>query len=143
VKTTPVERISYAEEFFKATSADLRYRGDRAYYSAEGDYIQMPVIEAFRDAESFYATLAHESTHLTEHSSRLDHEFGRKQWGDEGYAREDFLSLILRSQFLGGRHQCQVLRAMFLFRCSFPWARLRDNSCARQLPVFCFPGSSL
>src|SRR5271163_3693840 len=24
-----------------------------------------------------------------------------------------------------------------------PWARLRDNSCARQLPGFCFPGSSL
>src|ERR1039457_5127993 len=53
-KTTSVERISHAEEFFHATKADVRYRGDRAYYSAESDYIQMPVIEAFRDAESFY-----------------------------------------------------------------------------------------
>src|ERR1700723_1823124 len=25
---------------------------------------------------------------------------------------------------------------------SFSWARLRANSCARQLRVFCFPGSS-
>jgi len=31
---------------------------------------------------------------------------------------------------------------MSFFRRSFPWARLRDNSCARQLRVFCFPGSS-
>ena len=37
----------------------------------------------------------------------------------------------------------RVLRFAFLFRRSFPWARLRDNSCARQLPGFCFPGSSL
>jgi len=53
VKTTPVERIRHAEEFFKATKAEIRYRGERAYYSCDGDYIQMPVIEAFRDAETF------------------------------------------------------------------------------------------
>jgi antirestriction protein ArdC len=99
VKTTPVERISHAEAFFKATGADVRYRGDRAYYSNDGDYIQMPVIEAFRDAESFYATLAHESAHWTKHPSRLDREFGRKQWGDEGYAREELVA-ELSSAFL-------------------------------------------
>jgi len=99
ITTTPVERISHAEAFFAATKADIRYRGDRAYYSNDGDYIQMPVIEAFRDAESFYATLAHESAHWTKHSSRLDREFGRKQWGDEGYAREELVA-ELSSAFL-------------------------------------------
>jgi antirestriction protein ArdC len=99
MKTTPVERIVHAEEFFKATKAEIRYRGDRAYYSCDGDYIQMPVIEAFRDAESFYATLAHESAHWTKHSSRLDRDFGRKQWGDEGYAREELVA-ELSSAFL-------------------------------------------
>ena len=99
VKTTPVERIGHAEEFFKATKAEIRYRGDRAYYSCDGDYIQMPVIEAFRDAESFYATLAHESAHWTKHSSRLDRDFGRKSWGDEGYAREELVA-ELSSAFL-------------------------------------------
>jgi antirestriction protein ArdC len=99
VKTTPVERIGYAEEFFKATKAEIRYRGDRAYYSFDGDYIQMPVIEAFRDAESFYATLAHESAHWTKHSSRLERDFGRKSWGDEGYAREELVA-ELSSAFL-------------------------------------------
>jgi len=99
VQTTPVERISHAEEFFKATGADVRYRGDRAFYSNDGDYIQMPVIEAFRDAESFYATLAHEQSHWTKHQSRLDRDFGRKAWGDEGYAREELVA-ELASAFL-------------------------------------------
>ena len=67
-------------------------RGDRAFYSCDGDYIPMPVIEAFRDAESFYATLAHESTHWTKHSSRLERDFGRRTWGDEGYAREELVA---------------------------------------------------
>jgi antirestriction protein ArdC len=99
VTTTPVERIAHAESFFAATKADIRYRGDRAYYSADGDYIQMPVIEAFRDAESFYATLAHESAHWTKHPARLARDFGRKAWGDEGYAREELVA-ELASAFL-------------------------------------------
>jgi antirestriction protein ArdC len=99
VTTTPVERITHAEAFFAATKADIRYRGDRAYYTAEADYIQMPVIDAFRDAESFYATLAHESAHWTKHPSRLDRDFGRKAWGDQGYAREELVA-ELASAFL-------------------------------------------
>jgi antirestriction protein ArdC len=98
-QTTPVERIAHAEAFFSATNADIRYRGDRAFYSNDGDYIQMPVIEAFRDVQSFYATLAHESTHWTKHPSRLDRSFGRKVWGDEGYAQEELVA-ELASAFL-------------------------------------------
>jgi antirestriction protein ArdC len=92
MKLTTVERIERAEAFFASTRADIRYRGDRAFYSCDGDYIQMPVIEAFRDAESFYATLAHEGTHWTRHASRLERDFGRKTWGDEGYAREELVA---------------------------------------------------
>jgi antirestriction protein ArdC len=99
VNTMPVERIDHAEAYFKATKAQIRYRGTQAFYSNDGDYIQMPVIEAFRDAESFYATLAHESTHWTKHPSRLDRSFGRKAWGDEGYAQEELVA-ELASAFL-------------------------------------------
>ena len=91
-KFTAVERIEHAEAFFAATRADIRYRGGRAYYAQEADYIQMPPIESFRDAESFYATLAHETTHWTKHPSRLERDFGRKTWGDEGYAREELVA---------------------------------------------------
>jgi len=99
IQTTPALRIAHAEEFFAATKTEIRYRGDRAYYSQDGDYIQMPIIEAFRDAESFYATLAHESAHWTKHPARLDRSFDRKTWGDEGYAREELVA-ELASAFL-------------------------------------------
>jgi antirestriction protein ArdC len=89
---TNVQRIDHADAFFAATQADIRYRGGRAYYAQEADYIQLPPIESFRDAESFYATLAHESIHRTKHPSRLNRDFGRKVWGDEGYAREELVA---------------------------------------------------
>jgi antirestriction protein ArdC len=52
----------------------------------------MPHFETFRDAESFYATLAHELVHFTRHPSRLNREFGRKRFGDEGYAMEELVA---------------------------------------------------
>ena len=91
-KFATVQRIEHADAFFAATQADIRYRGGRAYYAQEADYIQLPPIESFRDAESFYATLAHESIHRTKHPSRLNRDFGRKVWGDEGYAREELVA---------------------------------------------------
>ena len=92
VQNTTIDRISQAEAFFASTKADIRYRGNRAFYSNDGDYIQMPIIETFRDAESFYATLAHEAAHWTKHPTRLDRSFGRKSWGDEGYAQEELIA---------------------------------------------------
>jgi antirestriction protein ArdC len=91
-KFSAVERIERAEAFFAATHADIRFRGGRAYYAQEADYIQLPPIESFRDAESYYATLAHETTHWTKHPSRIERDFGRKSWGDEGYAREELVA---------------------------------------------------
>jgi len=91
-RLTPVQRIDHAENFFASTRADIRYRGGRAYYALEADYIQLPPIEAFESPESYYATLAHETTHWTRHASRLDRDMGRKAWGDEGYAREELVA---------------------------------------------------
>ena len=78
---------------------DIRHGGNQAYYAIGSDRIQMPPFESFRDAESYYATLAHETTHWTRHPSRLDRDFGRKRWGDEGYAREELVA-ELGSAFL-------------------------------------------
>jgi len=88
----PVARIEKAETFFAATRADIRHGGNQAYYAIGEDRVQMPPFEAFRDAESYYATLAHELTHWTRHPTRLDRSFGRKKWGDEGYAKEELVA---------------------------------------------------
>ena len=98
-KFSPIERIAHAESFFAATKAEIRYGGNRAYYTMDADRIQMPPMEAFRDAESFSPTLGHECCHWTRHENRLERDFGRKTWGDEGYAREELVA-ELGSAFL-------------------------------------------
>jgi antirestriction protein ArdC len=93
------ERIAAAESFVANTSATVRHGGNRAFYSVAGDYVQMPPFECFRDRESYYATLLHELTHWTKHEARLNREFGRKRWGDAGYAAEELVA-ELGSAFL-------------------------------------------
>lgn len=91
--------IEHAERYFASLKTDIRHGGGRAYYSQGSDHVQMPPFEAFRDAEGYYATLAHECIHWTKHENRLDREFGRKRWGDEGYAHEELVA-ELGSAFL-------------------------------------------
>jgi antirestriction protein ArdC len=88
----PAQRIDHAESFFAATGADIRHGGNSAHYSGGTDHVQMPAFEAFREPQAYYATLAHELTHWTKHPKRLDRDFGRKKWGDEGYAREELVA---------------------------------------------------
>jgi len=93
------QRIDQVEQFFKNTGADIRYGGNRAFYSIGEDRVQMPPFEFFQDPESFYATQLHECTHWTRHPKRLDRDLGRKKWGDEGYAMEELVA-ELGSAFL-------------------------------------------
>jgi antirestriction protein ArdC len=88
----PDERDAAAERFFAATGADIRNGGNEACYLPGPDYIQMPAFEAFRSGSAYYGTLAHEACHWTRHPSRLDRDFGRKRWGDEGYAMEELVA---------------------------------------------------
>src|ERR1700721_3753566 len=88
----PIQRIARADDFFAKQNASIRHGGNRAYYAQELDYVQMPDFVAFRDAESYYATLAHEMAHWTKHPSRLARDLGRKSWGDEGYAAEELVA---------------------------------------------------
>lgn len=94
-----IERIAQAEAFFANTKADIRTGGTRAYYAAGDDFIRMPPIETFRDAESHAATLGHELVHWTKHPGRLNRDFGKKRFGDEGYAVEELVA-ELGSAFL-------------------------------------------
>jgi antirestriction protein ArdC len=98
-RTDSVQRIANADAFFAATGANVDHGGSRACYVPSTDNIHMPCIDFFRDAESYYAVLAHETIHYTRHPLRLDRDFGRKRFGDEGYAMEE-LTAELGSAFL-------------------------------------------
>lgn len=88
-----------AESFFASTGAVIQHGGDRAFYAIEPDIIRLPEASVFDDAESYAATKAHELVHWTRHPSRLNRDFGRKVFGDEGYATEELVA-ELGSAFL-------------------------------------------
>ncbi len=93
------KRIAEVEQFFKDTKADIITGGKAAYYEML-DKIEMPPFECFDNAAGYYATLAHEVTHWTKHPSRLNRDFNRKKWGDEGYAKEELVA-ELAACFMG------------------------------------------
>lgn len=90
----PVERIDQIESFMNHTGASVSHGGNQAFYMPSQDRIQMPPFEFFRDPESYYATLLHETVHWTKHAKRLDRDFGRQRFGDEGYAMEELVAEI-------------------------------------------------
>lgn len=93
------DRLPQVEAFFAATGADIRESKRGAFYSPAEDFIGMPPFGAFLSPEKHATTLAHECIHWTRHETRLNRDFGRKAWGDEGYAREELVA-ELGSAFL-------------------------------------------
>ena len=92
------ESSDEAEAWLKAWSgqADVRYGGDRAYYSPKDDYVQLPPREAFTTVAGFFGTATHEAGHWTGHSSRLDRA-DHQTWGDHTYAYEELIAELCSS----------------------------------------------
>lgn len=86
-----VERIEAAQVFFDACGVDLRHGGNSAHYSPLFDHVQMPHLAAFDSAVPYYGTLAHEFTHWTGHSSRLNRDLSGR-FGSMGYAAEELVA---------------------------------------------------
>ena len=90
--------LPQAEALIRATGADIRIGGDRAFYVPIADYIQVPPPSAFFEPINWHRTVLHELTHFSGHSSRLN----RNQSGTFGsydYAFEEIIA-ELGSSFL-------------------------------------------
>ena len=91
------DRNQKAEALIKATGADIRFGGDRAFYSPSHDFVQMPILEDFKgtetssDIEAYYSTMFHELTHWTGAKTRLDRKKGSK-FGSNAYAFEELIA---------------------------------------------------
>ena len=81
-------RVEIGGAVAAAVASSKRHRGDRP----STDSIVMPMFEAFKDAETFYSTLGHETVHWTSAKSRLDRDFGSKRFGSESYAIEELVA---------------------------------------------------
>lgn len=85
------ERSPVADNWFDALRGIVLHGGNRAYYTPTSDRIQMPDFDAFKDAPSYYSTLAHEYTHWTARDWRCNRELG-KRFGDSVYAMEELIA---------------------------------------------------
>lgn len=85
------EAIPYAEALIKATGADFRIGGAKAYYSPKGDFIQVPPQPSFKDQINYYRTCFHELGHWTGHASRLKRDFTGR-FATTAYAREELVA---------------------------------------------------
>lgn len=74
----------------------VRHLSSQAYYHPKEDYISMPLMNCFKDVESYWGTLFHELIHFTGHQSRLN----RKEivewtnFGSESYSQEELVAEI-------------------------------------------------
>lgn len=88
----PAQRIAHADAFFANTGATIRHGGDKAFFAPSLDLIQMPAFEAFRDPESYYATLAHETVHWAGAETRLNRDLSRYHSDRSERAREELVA---------------------------------------------------
>lgn len=86
-----VDQNEAGERLIRASGADFRIGGDRAFYSIDGDYVQVPPQPAFHASIDYYRTAAHELCHWTGSAKRLARKFGL-QFGNADYAREELVA---------------------------------------------------
>jgi len=73
---------------------ELKFGGNRAFYSPSLDYVQLPHLSIFITPEEYYSTLFHEYVHATGHEKRL----GRKSilepsyFGSHDYSKEELVA---------------------------------------------------
>lgn len=95
----PEGREARIDHFFAGVGANLRHQGTQAYYEPSLDRVTMPPTELFDAYHHYYATLAHELSHWTGHSSRLDRDL-KNRFGSHAYAAEELIA-ELSSAILG------------------------------------------
>lgn len=85
------EAIPHAEALIAGTGADFGIGGNRAFYSIDGDFIQVPPQPAFYQQINYYRTCFHELGHWTGHASRLTRDLSGR-FGSHPYAREELVA---------------------------------------------------
>lgn len=73
---------------------DIKYGGNRAYYSVNIDYIQLPHQHTFHSPEEYYSTLFHELGHATGHANRLARKsiLEPSYFGSHEYSKEEMVA---------------------------------------------------
>jgi antirestriction protein ArdC len=85
--------LPQVEELIRATGADIRIGGDKAYYDVAGDYIRVPPPQAFYEPVNWHRTSVHELSHWTGAPSRLARDLSGS-FGSKPYLFEELCAEI-------------------------------------------------
>jgi antirestriction protein ArdC len=83
--------LPQAEALIRATGADIRIGGPRAFYVPSADYIQVPPPSAFFEPINFHRTVCHELGHWSGAAHRLNRDLSGS-FGSSAYAREELVA---------------------------------------------------
>jgi antirestriction protein ArdC len=85
--------LPQAEELIRATGADIRIGGDKAYYDVAGDFIRVPPPQAFYEPVNWHRTAVHELSHWSGAPNRLARDLSG-EFGSKAYILEELCSEI-------------------------------------------------
>jgi antirestriction protein ArdC len=83
--------LPQAEALIRATGADIRIGGGRAFYVPSADYIQVPPPSSFFESINFHRTVCHELGHWSGAAHRLNRDLSGG-FGSPSYAREELVA---------------------------------------------------
>ncbi len=79
------------EALIRASGADLRLGGDKAFYAPALDYVQVPRPDAYFEPINWHRTALHELGHWSGHVSRLGRDL-TGSFGTKKYAHEELVA---------------------------------------------------
>ena len=79
------------EALIRASGADLRIGGERAYYDVTGDFIRVPPPQAYFEPVNWHRTALHELGHWSGAGSRLGRDLSGSP-GTKSYAKEELVA---------------------------------------------------
>jgi antirestriction protein ArdC len=85
--------LPQAEALIRATGADIRIGGNKAFYVPAADFIQVPPPAAYFETIDWHRTVFHELGHWTGHETRLKRDM-TGDFGSSSYAREELVAEI-------------------------------------------------
>ncbi|HEY1246224.1 MAG TPA: zincin-like metallopeptidase domain-containing protein [Hyphomicrobiaceae bacterium] len=85
--------LPQAEQLIRATGADIRIGGDKAYYDVAGDFIRVPPPQAFFEPINYGRTLTHELGHWSGAGPRLNRDLSGA-FGSKIYLQEELCAEI-------------------------------------------------
>ena len=83
--------LPQAEALIRATGAEVRIGGDRAYYDVKHDYVRVPPPQAYFEPINWHRTALHELGHWSGAAHRLGRDLSGS-FGSRKYAQEELVA---------------------------------------------------